>query len=161
MDHAGGPGPFVSTDAQGDWWGGEGGGTVAHAAIASFLGDTAEAMLAFARVLPVTIPRIALVDFNNDCVTDSLEVCRAMFERYRALTDAGKHAEGGPLPACTACVSILLPRCATNPSAAGRPGPGFGGQPAAGLSRAPGVRRGMGKLEIYPRNGKTARAVLG
>jgi nicotinate phosphoribosyltransferase len=29
----------VSTDAQGDWWGAEGGGTVAHAAIACFLGD--------------------------------------------------------------------------------------------------------------------------
>jgi nicotinate phosphoribosyltransferase len=90
MDHAGGPVPFVSTDAQGDWWGGAGGGTVAHAAIASFLGDTPEAMLAFSQVLPVTIPRIALVDFNNDCVTDSLKVCRAMFERYRALVDAGQ-----------------------------------------------------------------------
>ena len=31
-------GTFVSTDAQGDWWGGSGGGTVAHAAIASFHG---------------------------------------------------------------------------------------------------------------------------
>lgn len=90
LDNAGKVGPFVSTDAQGDWWGGAGGGTVAHAAIASFLGDTAEAMLAFAEVLPVSIPRIALVDFNNDSVRDSLMVCRAMFERYRALTDAGQ-----------------------------------------------------------------------
>jgi nicotinate phosphoribosyltransferase len=93
MDFAGELGPFVSTDAQGDWWGGAGGGTVAHAAIASFLGDTGEAMLAFAEVLPVSIPRIALVDFNNDCVRDSLEVCRAMFERYRALSDAGNPDE--------------------------------------------------------------------
>jgi nicotinate phosphoribosyltransferase len=93
MDHAGGLGPYVSTDAQGDWWGGAGGGTVAHAAIASFLGDTAEAMIAFAEVLPVSIPRIALVDFNNDSVRDSLEVCRAMFDRFCQLTDSGNPEE--------------------------------------------------------------------
>lgn len=93
MDHARTLGPFVSTDAQGDWWGGAGGGTVAHAAIASFLGDTSEAMLAFAETLPVSIPRIALVDFNNDCVGDSLKVCRAMFARYREWLEAGKPEE--------------------------------------------------------------------
>ena len=73
---------FVSTDAQGDWWGGSGGGTVAHAAIASFMGDTAEAMINFAKLLPAEIPRIALVDFNNDCVNDSTKVCKIMFENY-------------------------------------------------------------------------------
>ncbi|GAB4446349.1 MAG: hypothetical protein OHK0041_05050 [Anaerolineales bacterium] len=86
-------GPFVSTDAQGDWWGGAGGGTVAHAAIASFLGDTAEAMMQFARILPARIPRIALVDFNNDSVRDSLRVLEAMFTKYRELKDAGDEAE--------------------------------------------------------------------
>ncbi len=89
-DHASTLGPFISTDAQGDWWGGYGGGTVAHAAIACFLGDTSEAMLAFSQVLPKSIPRIALVDFNNDSVADSLETCRAMFERYRQLIEAGQ-----------------------------------------------------------------------
>ena len=84
---------FVSTDAQGDWWGGSGGGTVAHSAIASFMGDTPEAMLAFSQVLPAAIPRIALVDFNNDCVRDSVEVCRAMFQRYQALIGAGNVEE--------------------------------------------------------------------
>ncbi len=73
---------FVSTDAQGDWWGGSGGGTVAHAAIASFLGDTAEAMINFANLLPAQIPRIALVDFNNDCVNDSINTCKLMFDHY-------------------------------------------------------------------------------
>src|SRR5512140_3391560 len=72
LDFSSTVGSFVSTDAQGDWWGGYGGGTVAHAAIACFLGDTAEAMLQFARTMPPSIPRIALVDFNNDCVADSL-----------------------------------------------------------------------------------------
>lgn len=92
-DYAQKLGPFVSTDAQGDWWGGAGGGTVAHAAIASFLGDTAEAMMAFSRVLPASIPRIALVDFNNDSVRDSLRVLDAMFSRYRELMEAGDETE--------------------------------------------------------------------
>lgn len=89
MDHASTIGPYVSTDAQGDWWGGSGGGTVAHAAIAAFLGDTTEAMLAFARVLPTEIPRIALVDFNNNSVADSLILCKAMFTAYNDLLQAG------------------------------------------------------------------------
>ena len=93
MDHASSLGVFISTDAQGDWWGGSGGGTIAHSAIACFMGDTAAAMLAFAEVLPVSIPRIALVDFNNDCVTDSVVTLKAMFERYRELTEAGKAEE--------------------------------------------------------------------
>jgi nicotinate phosphoribosyltransferase len=92
-DYARTLGPFVSTDAQGDWWGGAGGGTVAHSAIACFLGDTAEAMLAFSRVLPAHIPRIALVDFNNDCVADSLATCQVMFEKYKELVDAGQPEE--------------------------------------------------------------------
>jgi nicotinate phosphoribosyltransferase len=82
-------GSFVSTDAQGDWWGGLGGGTVAHAAIACFLGDTVEAMLAFAAVRPPELPRIALVDFNNDSVGTSLAVLKAMFERYQIACDVG------------------------------------------------------------------------
>jgi nicotinate phosphoribosyltransferase len=86
-------GSFVSTDAQGDWWGGAGGGTVAHAAIASFLGDTAEAMMQFSRILPAHIPRIALVDFNNDSVRDTLRVMEVMFNKYRELNDLGNEAE--------------------------------------------------------------------
>ncbi len=84
---------FVSTDAQGDWWGGAGGGTVAHAAIACFLGDTAEATMAFAATQPAEIPRIALVDFRNDCVGTSLEVIRTMFRRYLELVKAGRPDE--------------------------------------------------------------------
>ena len=83
----------VSTDAQGDWWGGAGGGTVAHAAIACFLGDTAEAMMAFSATRPADIPRIALVDFRNDCVGTSLGVIQAMFTRYLELLRAGQPEE--------------------------------------------------------------------
>ena len=93
MDFSQQIGSFVSTDAQGDWWGGAGGGTVAHAAIASFMGDTAEAMMQFSRILPANIPRIALVDFNNDSVRDTLRVLEVMFRKYQELCDRGDQAE--------------------------------------------------------------------
>lgn len=92
-DHGHTIGSFISTDAQGDWWGGLGGGTLAHAAIAAFLGDTVECMLAFAETRPVDIPRIALIDFDNDCVGTTLAVMDAMFARYRELTEAGDSRE--------------------------------------------------------------------
>lgn len=84
---------YISTDAQGDWWGGAGGGTLAHAAIACFFADTAASMMAFARHVPADIPRIALVDFNNDSITDGLRTLKAMFEQYLALTEAGETTE--------------------------------------------------------------------
>src|SRR5262249_31233837 len=93
MDHGHAVGSFISTDAQGDWWGGLGGGTIAHAAIAAFLGDTVECMLAFAETRPIEIPRIALIDFDNDCVGTTLAVMDAMFARYRELVDAGRLEE--------------------------------------------------------------------
>jgi nicotinate phosphoribosyltransferase len=43
--------------------------------------------------LPAKIPRIALVDFNNDCVRDSLEVCQAMFAEYRRCIEEGNLEE--------------------------------------------------------------------
>jgi nicotinate phosphoribosyltransferase len=84
---------FVSTDAQGDWWGGAGAGTIAHAAIACFLADTVEATLAFAATQPPEIPRIALVDFENDCVGTSLAVVGALFRRHLELAKAGRDVE--------------------------------------------------------------------
>ncbi len=84
---------IVSTNAQGDWWGGRGGGTVPHAVIACFLGDTAEAMVGFASALPPEIPRIALIDFNNDSVADGVRTLRAMFEAYREQIEAGHEEE--------------------------------------------------------------------
>ncbi|NSW77733.1 MAG: nicotinate phosphoribosyltransferase [Chthonomonadetes bacterium] len=85
--------PFVSTPAQASFWGGQAGGTVAHAMIACFLGDTTELMLQFARIMPPAVPRIALVDFHNDCVTTSLQVAKAFFARYRQAIESGD-AEG-------------------------------------------------------------------
>ena len=71
----------VSTDAQASWWGGLGVGTVPHAAIAAFGGDTALAAGRFAERLPETVPLVVLVDFENDCVGTSLAVARALGER--------------------------------------------------------------------------------
>jgi nicotinate phosphoribosyltransferase len=90
MDFGHTVGSFISTDAQGDWWGAFGGGTIAHAAIAAFLGDTVECMLAFAETRPIAIPRIALIDFDNDCVGTTLAVMDTMFARYRELVDSGQ-----------------------------------------------------------------------
>lgn len=83
----------VSTDAQGDWWGGYGGGTVAHAAIACFLGDAPATMIAFAESLEPSIPRIALVDFRNDCVGDTLRTMDALWTRWLAAMQAGDEEE--------------------------------------------------------------------
>jgi nicotinate phosphoribosyltransferase len=80
--------PFVSTDAQGAWWGGRGVGTIPHALIAAFMGDTAEATSVFARHLPVTTPRIALVDFNNDSVGDALKTAEAFWREYAPALEA-------------------------------------------------------------------------
>ncbi|MBZ0291904.1 MAG: nicotinate phosphoribosyltransferase [Anaerolineae bacterium] len=80
---------LASTDAQSAWWGGQGGGTVPHALVATFLGDTAEAMVNYARYLPVEVPRIALVDFNNDTVNTSLAIATAFWPHYRAAYQTG------------------------------------------------------------------------
>jgi nicotinate phosphoribosyltransferase len=70
----------VSTDAQASWWGASGVGTVPHALIAAYGGDTLAAAQAFLRTLP-GVHVIPLVDFHNDCVTTSLELARALGPR--------------------------------------------------------------------------------
>lgn len=71
----------VSTDAQASWWGSEGVGTVPHALIACYGGDTVRATLAFARTMPEDVKVISLVDFDNDCVGTSLAVAQALGPR--------------------------------------------------------------------------------
>src|SRR5918992_1401384 len=70
----------VATDAQAAWWGERGLGTIPHALIATFDGDTVAAVGAFARQFP-DIPLIALVDFHNDSVATSLACAQAFGER--------------------------------------------------------------------------------
>jgi len=84
---------MVTTQAQGQWWGGEGGGTVSHSYVLAFLGDCTEAMLQFARILPPEVKRVALVDTANDCVGTTVAVARAMFRRHYELAQAGREDE--------------------------------------------------------------------
>jgi nicotinate phosphoribosyltransferase len=81
--------PFISTDAQGQWWGGIGGGTVPHALIACFLADTAEAMRVFAEYVPAEVSRVALVDFNNDTVGASLATLQVYWPQYLKALQSG------------------------------------------------------------------------
>jgi len=71
----------VSTDAQASWWGSEGVGTVPHALIAAYGGDTVVATLKFAAHIPESVRVITLVDFDNDCVGASLACARALGTR--------------------------------------------------------------------------------
>jgi nicotinate phosphoribosyltransferase len=71
----------VSTDAQASWWGSEGIGTVPHALIAAYGGDTVLATRKFAEHIGPGVKLISLVDFENDCVRTSLEVARALGDR--------------------------------------------------------------------------------
>ncbi len=71
----------VSTDAQASWWGSEGIGTVPHALIAAYGGDTVLASRQFAEQSDPAIRLITLVDFDNDCVGTSLAVARALGNR--------------------------------------------------------------------------------
>ena len=75
----------VSTDAQGAWWGGRGEGTLPHALVASYKGDTVAATEALARRVPESVRIVSLVDFNNDCVGTALAVARALGERLFAV----------------------------------------------------------------------------
>jgi nicotinate phosphoribosyltransferase len=75
--HVGGA-ASVSTDAQGALTGKKGVGTIPHALIAAYGGDTVAAALAVARILPPDVPLIALVDYHNDSVEASLAVARAL-----------------------------------------------------------------------------------
>jgi len=71
----------VSTDAQASWWGSEGVGTVPHALIAAYGGDTVLATRKFAEHIPEQVRVITLVDFENDSVGTSLAVARALGSR--------------------------------------------------------------------------------
>src|ERR671936_2500344 len=71
----------VSTDAQASWWGGRGIGTVPHALIAAYGGNTVLAATKFAEWAPEEMNVVVLVDFENDSVRTSLEVARALGPR--------------------------------------------------------------------------------
>jgi nicotinate phosphoribosyltransferase len=71
----------VSTDAQASWWGGRGIGTVPHALISAYGGNTVLAATKFAELGDPDTNIVVLVDFENDSVRTSLEVARALGPR--------------------------------------------------------------------------------
>jgi nicotinate phosphoribosyltransferase len=71
----------VSTDANAEWWGSRGMGTVPHALIAAYNGDTVLATQKFAQYIDPEVSVISLVDFDNDCVGTSVRVARALGDR--------------------------------------------------------------------------------
>src|SRR2546421_10160519 len=93
----GGGATAVSTDEQGGWWGSKGLGTVPHALIAAYGGDTTVATLKFDEYInraPGAVGHLtakgtpeghvnvtSLVDFNNDVVNTSLGIAHALGTR--------------------------------------------------------------------------------
>jgi nicotinate phosphoribosyltransferase len=71
----------VTTDEQASWWGGRALGTVPHALIASYGGDTVLAAKKFAEWAGPDMNVTVLVDFENDSVRTGLEVADALGDR--------------------------------------------------------------------------------
>jgi nicotinate phosphoribosyltransferase len=101
----------VSTDAQASWWGGRGAGTIPHALIAAYGGDTVAAAEAFARRFAGEMNVVVLVDFENHSVRTALEVAEALGDDLwgvrldtagtladRSLADLGSEAPKGVNP---------------------------------------------------------------
>jgi nicotinate phosphoribosyltransferase len=94
----------VTTEAQGSLWGGRGVGTVPHALIAAFGGDTVAAARAFARRFAGSFDITVLVDFDNDSVGTSVAVADALgddlwgvrLDTSGALVDRALADEPGP-----------------------------------------------------------------
>jgi nicotinate phosphoribosyltransferase len=71
----------VTSDEQASWWGGRAIGTVPHALIASYGGDTVLAARKFAEWAPPDMAVTVLVDFENDSVRTALEVAEVLGDR--------------------------------------------------------------------------------
>ena len=71
----------VTTDEQASWWGGKGVGTVPHALIGAYGGNTVLAATKFAEWAPEDLNVTVLVDFENNSVETALEVARALGPR--------------------------------------------------------------------------------
>jgi nicotinate phosphoribosyltransferase len=71
----------VSTDAQAEWWGSRGLGTVPHSLIAAYGGDTVLAVQKFAQLVDPRVNVITLVDFDNDCVNTALACAAELGDR--------------------------------------------------------------------------------
>ncbi|WP_026582541.1 nicotinate phosphoribosyltransferase [Bacillus sp. J33] len=73
-----------ATHAMNEWWGKKGMGTMPHALIQMFEGDIVAATKAYQETFPED-ELVALVDYNNDAITDSLKVARAFGEDLKGV----------------------------------------------------------------------------
>ncbi|MBO8156515.1 MAG: nicotinate phosphoribosyltransferase [Bacillaceae bacterium] len=73
-----------ATHAMNEWWGKEGMGTMPHALIQMFKGDVVAAARAYHEKFPED-DLVALVDYNNDVITDSLKVAREFGEKLKGV----------------------------------------------------------------------------
>lgn len=73
-----------ATHAMNEWWGKAGMGTMPHALIQMFRGDIVAATKAYHETFPED-ELMALVDYNNDVIADSLKVARAFGEKLSAV----------------------------------------------------------------------------
>ena len=71
----------VTSDEQASWWGGRGIGTVPHALIAAYGGDSVAAAQKFSDWAADDMNVTVLVDFDNDSVRTALEVAEALGDR--------------------------------------------------------------------------------
>ena len=70
----------VATDAMAAWYGNRGLGTMPHALIAAYDGNTVLATEKFAKYIP-DVPVISLVDFDNNCPATSVAVARKLGQK--------------------------------------------------------------------------------
>ncbi|WP_078595000.1 nicotinate phosphoribosyltransferase [Evansella clarkii] len=73
-----------ATHAMNEWWGKKGMGTMPHALIQLFEGDVVEATKAYQETFPDD-ELMALVDYNNDVITDSLKVAREFGDKLKGV----------------------------------------------------------------------------
>lgn len=70
----------VSTDANADYWGVESMGTIPHALIAAYEGNTEDAAVAFDEYINGKVNRIVLVDWDNDVINTTYRVIARFYE---------------------------------------------------------------------------------
>lgn len=111
----------VSTDARASWWGGRGIGTVPHALIAAYGGDTVAAARAFAARYGDETSVVVLVDFENRSPRTAVSVARELGDSLwgvrldtsetlvdESIADLGASAPRGVAPELVARVRAAL-----------------------------------------------------
>ena len=106
----------VSTDANGFYANKKGLGTIPHALIATFGKDTLAATMAFDKYINPKVNRVALVDFDNDCVGTSIAIAKKLGKKLFAvrldtsnnLVDKSVVEQMGMFPPTGVCKELVL-----------------------------------------------------